>query len=569
MISVSKAIQTRDPQFFEKYPKLFTTPLVKTLQTIIHEDEINEFLDSHRDYEGFEFVDAVLKRLEVDYQVSGNDRERIPTKGKVLIIANHPLGGVDGLALLKMVGEIRKDVKIVANELLTQFKPLAPLLLPVDNMGSKSAARSLKGILEALNNEEAVIIFPAGEVSRLKPTGIKDSEWKDGFLKIALKTASPVLPIKVVGKNSPFFYSVSTVFKPISTLFLANELFKQKRKAIKFYVGGVIPVDNLDLAGYTIKQKSKILKKQLMRLGKNKKEIFLSETTIARPEDRQTLKQELKKGKLLGETKDGKKIFLFDYIKDSALIREIGRLREFTFRKVGEGSGEKRDNDKYDKIYRHLILWDDEKLEIVGAYRIGETNSILETGKELYTESLFHYKKEHKESLVDAIELGRSFVQPAFWGSRALDYLWQGIGAYLKHNPHIKTMFGPVSIPANFSSSAKETLVYFYTRYYGSTKSDVTSKNPFTISRNRQKELEEIFTGENYKENFTILRDQLTQMNASVPTLYKQYSELCEDGGVVFSDFGIDPEFGNCIDGFIIVDVRKIKEIKRKRYIGE
>ena len=147
-------------------------------------------------------------------------------------------------------------------------------------------------------------------------------------------------------------------------------------------------------------------------------------------------------------------------------MREIGRLREIAFRAVGEGSGNRRDVDPYDRYYEHLILWDVEDLEIVGAYRLGNTSQMLEAEQALYTQSLFNYTEQMTPYFDNGLELGRSFVQPKYWGKRSLDYLWYGIGAYLKKHPKIRYLFGPVTLSNSMPKAAKDLLVYFYKLHF-------------------------------------------------------------------------------------------------------
>jgi hypothetical protein len=176
--------------------------------------------------------------------------------------------------------------------------------------------------------------------------------------------------------------------------------------------------------------------------------------------------------------------------------------------------------------------------------------------------------------LKQGIELGRSFVQPKYWGKRSLDYLWQGIGSYLSKNPDVKYLYGPVSMSNDLPKAAKDLLVYFFTLYFGSfdefeSRALAVSKHPYRLSDDLLDSLSQHFSGFNYKEDFKVLKHILANMGCSVPTLYKQYSELCEPGGIKFLGFGVDPNFGNCVDGLIMVDVSKIKKKKRKRYIPE
>lgn len=572
MIDIKSTIEGSYPEFFKKYPRFITEPFITLLRRLFYEKRINAFLQKNSDTFGAEFIQKVLEYFNFSYSASNSEIENIPSSGKVIIISNHPLGSLDALSLLSLVLSIRKDVKILANELLFAIPQMRSLLLPVDNLAGSTAKESVKAILKALNNEEAIIIFPAGEVSRIRPTGVRDTKWKSGFLHFAKKTNAPILPIFVKARNSWLFYFISMIYKPLASLLLVHEMFNKQNKHIQIKIGELIPPSSIFMQGLSEKAQINLLKRHLYRIAKGKKGIFVTQKCIAHPEPRQEIKKELNESKLLGITYDNKKIYLCDYKKDSSLIREIGRLREYTFRKVGEGTGKKRDIDSYDVYYKHLVLWDDDELEIVGAYRIGEGALIMQMDEQengFYTASLFTFNESFLPYLKDGIELGRSFVQPKYWGSRALDYLWFGIGSYLKSNPNIKYMFGPVSISAAYPKIARDLIIFFYSKYFGDSSQMVISKNRYIFSSSEKEELEKIFCGGSYLEDFKILKQNLSHLNLSIPTLYKQYSELCDDNGVRFLDFGIDPDFENCIDGFILVEVDKIKEQKKKRYIGE
>lgn len=414
-----------------------------------------------------------------------------------------------------------------------------------------------------------MIIFPSGEVSRARVTGIKDTQWQSGFLRFAKKTNSPILPVFIDAKNSPFFYTLSALNKSVSTLFLVREMFLQRSKGVSFKVGELIPFKNIEQTGLSQKVLINLLKKHLYKISNNKAGIFATQTCIAHPEDRQEIKAQLREAQLLGQTADKKKIYLCEHKKNSALMREIGRLRELTFRKVEEGTGARRDMDKYDRYYKHIVLWDEDKLEVVGGYRIGESDFITKNygNSGFYVHSLFAFEPEFIPYLNASIELGRSFVQPNYWGSRALDYLWQGIGAYLSQNPHVRYMFGPVSLSDAYPKIAKNLLICFYELYYASPSTLIQAREPFFMSKQEQLEARGFFGGDDHAADFKILKEQLANIGLSVPTLYKQYTELCDDGGIVFGGFNVDKAFANCVDSFILVDIKKIKEAKAKRYI--
>jgi len=273
---------------------------------------------------------------------------------------------------------------------------------------------------------------------------------------------------------------------------------------------------------------------------------------------------------LLGETRDGKQILLMDWEPGTAFMREIGRLRELSFRKVGEGTGRRRDTDSYDAHYRHLVLWDETELEVVGSYRLAEAWRIMpEKGMAgLYTHSLFKFDQAFEAYARDAIELGRSFVQPRYWGSRALDYLWQGLGAYLRHHPEVRYMFGPVSISARYPRPARDLMVHFYRSYFACRHALGEAKIPYNLSQPSREECESLFVGNDFERDQQELKNQLALYDLTIPTLFKQYTDLCETGGVCFLDFGVDPDFANCTDGMIMVAVQQLKAAKRKRYMG-
>ncbi|MFY9080696.1 lysophospholipid acyltransferase family protein [Aliarcobacter butzleri] len=567
MIDIQKEIEKKFPKLKEK-ENVLKKSLLKIAKKIVHEDSINQFLSQNSHLKGFDFVDAVLDYFDFDYTVSSNDLQNIPSTGKVIIIANHPLGGLDALCLLKLVGQIRKDVKILANDFLVGFEALHSLMIPLDNFKDRQSKESIKKIYEALNNEEAIIIFPAGEVSRATPKGVKDPAWNKGFLNFAKNSNSAILPIFLDAKNSKTFYTISLINKTFSTLLLSNEMFNKKSKNINIKIGQIIPSENITPKGLNKDFLVNLYKKHLYALKKGKKSFFQTQSAIAHPVSKIDLYNELKKSPLLGQTNDGKKIYLYDYVEDSIVLKELGRLREISFRKVGEGVNKKRDIDKYDVYYQHIILYDKNELEIVGAYRIGNSDMIFkEFGtKGFYSNTLFQFNDEFMFYLQNSIELGRSFVQPKYWGTRALDYLWYGIGAYVKANPNIKYMFGPVSISGAFPAIAKDMLVFYYNYYYSSEKNLVEARTPFSYSSHIH-DIKEFFTLEDKKRDFKSLKIALSNIGVNVPTLYKQYSELTLDDGVKFLDFNVDKNFGDCIDSFILVEIDKIKDSMKQRYM--
>jgi putative hemolysin len=540
------------------------------ISRLLHLKEINSFLSKYGDTEGIEFIDNIFEHLNFSFSISNKDLKRIPSEGRLICVANHPIGSLDGLALLKLISEIREDVKVIANDVLYEIENLRDYFLPFNLESKRIQRENIKNIDSVLENEGAIIIFPAAEVSRLKFYHITDSKWHKGAVHFTKKNNAPILPIYISAKNSILFYAVSTVHKYFSRFLLVHELFNKRNKTILVKVGDPIPAKAFTSDILEERVQTRLLQKHVCRIGKDKTGVFKSERNIIHPVSRKLIKRELLNSEMIGETFDGKKIFLCEYFASPNTMNEIARLREITFRKVGEGTGAKMDMDKFDKSYKHIIVWDENDLEIVGSYRLGLGKELKEeAGAEgFYTSTLFKFSAAFIEKYMDtSLELGRSFIQKKYWKSNALHYLWQGIGAFLYKHPEIKHMFGPVSLSKNYSQMARELIIFYYKKWYGRFGEELKPNKEFKISEKSAAACEAEFNGTSAQEDYRILKSLLKPLGFTIPPLYKQYTELCEKDGVKFLGFGIDDAFGMCIDGFILVDVNKITEEKRARYI--
>ena len=572
MIDVEQLLESKYPAFARK-PDLIIRPTLAFLKKLLRERELNILFAQCDQLEGLEFVDKVLEDFNFSYSVVGREKENIPVEGRVVIVANHPLGILDGLALIKMVSEIRRDVRIVANDVLMQIKPLQSLLLPVINLGRGSNRANINAIDAALENEEAVIVFPSGDVSRMSASGIKDGHWHGGFLRFAEHAKAPVLPVHLGGKNSALFYSMSMIFRPLSTLMLVREMYGQKAMTLPIRIGELIAWQEIAMLDVPRKEKIRHIARHVYGVNKNSLSVLKTKRSVAHPESTINIRKELREADLLGETRDGKQIYLFDYRRNSPVMREIGRLREATFRRVGEGTGMRRDLDLYDTYYRQLVLWDDGDLQIAGAYRIAEVASVISArGIEgMYSSSLFSFTEKilNEGILARTLEMGRSVVQPRYWGMRSLDYLWFGIGAYVKRHPNIRFLLGPVSISDAYPREAKNMLVHFYRHYFGDENVLALARDRFVIPEQDRAAQLRVFSGDNYAQDFRTLKAELGKSGLSVPVLYKQYTETYEPGGVKFLDFNVDQKFSNCVDGLVLADLDKLKPAKRERYLGD
>jgi putative hemolysin len=570
------AVISVERTFFEKFPRLaegrarsFSKPVVELLRKIAGEERIRCALAEFGALSGFDFVERVLDHFQVRYHLSNTDRDNIPAEGRLLIVANHPLGALDALALLHLVGTVRRDVRILANDVLVQLTQLSSLMLPVNVFGGNGQGGTLRDAYRALEAEQALIVFPSGEVSRLGPQGVRDARWSNGFVRLARRAQAPVLPVHIAAYNSPTFYGLSLLAKPLSSILLAREIFGAAKANIGMQVGETVPAVELLRADRSPDQAAAAMRRHVYQLGRRRPSIFATSRAIAHPESPLALRDALKRAQVLGATSDGKRILLAEARPDCPVLREIGRLRELSFRRVGEGTGARRDLDRFDSYYRHLVLWDDAALAIVGAYRLGEGARILPPRgiSGMYTSTVFDYAPAAGALLTEAVELGRSFIQPAFWCSRSLEYLWQGIGAFLRQQPQVRYLVGPVSLSAALPKPARDWIVHCHRHYFGREQGLAQPRHAYDVCAEIAAAAETAWSGKDARAGLAELKRQLARMNCSVPTLYRHYVDLCEPDGVKFLGFGSDPAFANCVDGLICLDLHRLKPAKRQRYI--
>ncbi|MFC3550914.1 lysophospholipid acyltransferase family protein [Lysobacter cavernae] len=562
-----RRLQERFPHWFRGRRAGLARPLLRTLGRWSRFDAIDAFLSTNGHLRDFAFVGAALDYLQARYVADPLERQRIPVSGRLLIVANHPSGALDALALLDLVGSVRGDVKIIANDLLSALEPLSGLLLPVRILGGRPSAQSLQAVESALQAEQCVIVFPAGEVARLGLRGVTDGRWRRGFLRFARSTGAPVLPVRIEARNSALFYGASVLFKPAGTALLAREMFARRARRVALRIGRPLQLP----AGGDPDRLLREVRRELHAIGtRHERPAQQGPEPLVDAVDPATVRSGVEAMALLGQTLDGKQIRVGRLAAGSPLLREIGRLRELTFRAVGEGTGQRLDVDIYDSWYEHIVLWDATATRIAGAYRVARGATVLaERGLAgLYTASLFRYADDAIARIAQGMELGRSFVAPDYWGSRSIDYLWQGIGAYLARHRNVRYLFGPVSISAALPEQAREQIVAYYSQFYGSRCNDsdearAVSRQPFVYRAAPPQ-----FDALDAATAFRVLKANLDALGATLPMLYKQYTDLCEPGGARFLAFGIDPAFSDAVDGLIEVDLQQLRPKKRERYLG-
>jgi len=564
MPRLEEHLHQRWPQWFRGRRARLARPLLRGIGRWSRFDRIEEFLGTHGHLRGFDFVAAARDHLGLRYEVEAEELLRIPPRGRLLVIANHPSGALDALALLDCIGRVRRDACIVANDLLALVEPLGGLMLPVRILGGRVGADSLAAIERALREERCVVIFPAGEVSRLGPRGVRDSRWRRGFLRFARATSAPVLPVRVGARNSPLFYGVSALYKPAATALLAREMFARRQRPLRLRLGWPRAIAPDADAGEVMRE----LRRTLYAIGRRGEARAAGMEPIAPALPPSRLRAAIAGCERLGETADGKRILLARFegprALEAPLLQELGRQREIAFRGVGEGTRRARDLDAYDAHYEHILLWDEDAARIAGAYRVARGSEVLaRRGLDgLYTASLFRYADDAIPRIAEGLELGRSFVAPDYRDGRSLDYLWQGIGAYLAARPRIRYLFGAVSISGALPREAREQLVAYYQRYHGAGEQLATPGRPFEYFA-----APPCFGALDAATAYGVLRANLAAHGASVPTLYRQYTGLCQPGGARFLAFGVDPAFSDSIDGLVEVDLQRIHPHKARRWL--
>lgn len=564
MHSIEERVIERWPRLFAGIPGRLTRPLLQGLKHYTRINAAEEILAALPHLSGLEFVEAALRHLDVRYCVDDQERQRIPRSGPCVIAANHPLGALDALVLLKLVGDLRRDVRIVANDWLLVLEPLRPLLLPVRVFGGSSSALQLNSIDSALADGAAVIVFPAGEVSRLGLRGIRDRAWRSGFVRYARRHRAPVVPVHVGGSNSLGFYAGAALAGPLGAALLPRQIFRGRQQRIELRIATPLAPELSELAEESPQKLAAQVRSAVYRLRRGRDCLPPRPEAVVHPGSEGALRAAMGELETLGATPDGKRILLLPPGASSLVLRELARQRELTFRAVGEGTGKALDWDCYDAWYDQLLLWDDPAGRIVGGYRVGRSREILRQRgwSGLYSASLFDYDPHFAPMLQAGLELGRSFVVPDYWGTRSLDYLWYGIGAYLRRYPELRYLFGTVSISAEFPQEARDALVDYYQRFYGSELALARARNPYTVAS-----APPAVAGLCADQAFRVLKANLASLGARVPTLYKQYTELCEPGGAQFLAFGVDRGFNNAVDGLILVDLARVNARKRARYL--
>lgn len=549
--------------------------LLKTLRI----SKLNRIYDKHREKKDLVFLDALLKDFRIQFDIPPEDLSRIPREGPFITVSNHPLGGIDGILLLKLLLEKRPDYKIIANFLLHRIEPLKKYVMPVnpfeDHKDAKSSMIGIKNALNHLKEGRPLGIFPAGEVSTFEDGKlVVDRPWEEGAIKIIRKAGVPVIPIYFHAKNSKLFYFLSGLSDTLRTAKLPSELLSQNKRTIRVRIGKPITVKEQD--GFNsledfhqyIRRKTYMLanpyEKKVNYLNSRSFSFPKTPERIIDPIDPEKLDQEIKglekKDDLLFSSRNYG-IYLADSEDIPNVLMEIGRLREITFREVGEGTNKSMDLDRFDSYYKHLFLWDKDGKVLVGAYRMGMGEEIFARDgiSGFYVNELFRIEPELYNMMSQTIEMGRAFIIKEYQQKpMPLFLLWKGIVHVTLRFPGHKFLMGGVSISDKFSNFSKSLMIEFMKSHYYDPfiAQYVYPKKEYKVKLNVADKDFVFDTTQADMNKFDKIIDEIEPGNLRLPVLMKKYVK--QNARLVA--FNVDPKFNNAVDGLMYIRIADLPE---------
>lgn len=572
-------------------------PFAWTLKRITGLTTLNALYDRGKHLETSEFLQYLLDDLNIDYELHDEDLKRIPITGPFIIVSNHPLGALDGILMMHIIRKIRPDFKVMGNFLLQRIEPLKPMVIAVNPFETRkevfSSTTGMREAMKLIKENGCLGIFPAGEVSYKDDEGnTVDREWQESVIKLIKKLNVPVIPMYFRAKNSPFFYRMAKLHPNLQTAFLPSEMVRPRLKPIQIRIGKPILPKQLnefqDL--YSLKkflrQKTYSLSTYYTQKKPSLMETLMIPTTIAinskqkkpldivDPTPQHLIQQEIdllsKKPDALLFKNNNYECFFSTAAEIPNILREIGRLREITFRLIGEGTNLEIDLDKYDVHYHHLFLWDNEAHKIVGAYRMA-------LGKEVYDQygingfyinELFNFEPEIHPFFKKCIEMGRAFVIEEYQQKpMPLFLLWRGIVHVTLRNPEQKYIIGGVSISNKFSDFSKSLMIEFMKSHYYDpyVAQFVRAKNEFKL-RLKDEDRDFFFDeAEADLNKFDKLIDELEPNVLRLPVLIKKY--IKQNAKLI--GFNVDPKFNDAIDGLMYIRISDLPESTVKPVLEE
>ncbi|UZO81961.1 lysophospholipid acyltransferase family protein [Aquimarina sp. ERC-38] len=535
------------------------------------------------------FFKKVIETFHVDFEVPEKDLKRLPKTGAFITISNHPLGGLDGILLLKLVSEQRPDFKVIANFLLQKIPELHAYVMPVnpfeDRKEVKSSFQGIKLSLQHIKDGHPLGIFPSGEVSTIKEgKGYVDKVWEPGAIHFIQKAKVPVIPIYFHAKNSRLFYRMAAISGLLRTLKLPSELFTQQYRSIKVRIGNPITPNDL-IEFLELQALSEFLRKKTYMLANPYAKKSLRETIpqnlkitktpkkIKRCSDTHDIEHEIQycrdhKMRLLSSK--NYEVFLVKKENVPNILYEIGRLREITFRAIGEGTNKAIDLDIFDEYYHHMFLWDSKAKKIAGAYRMGMGADIYrQKGIDgFYLQKLFRFEPELHNMMSKSIEMGRAFIIKEYQQKpMPLFLLWKGIVHCTLRFPEHKYLIGGVSISNQFSNFTKSLMIEFMKSHYYDpyVAQYVRPKKEFKV---KLRDADKDFVFDESKSDlnkFDKIIDEVEPGSLRLPVLIKKY--IKQNAKVIA--FNVDPLFNNAIDGLMYIKISDLPESTVKPVMEE
>jgi len=572
-------------------------PLAWGLKNITGLERLNDIYKRGFGKTAPEFLEYLLKDLEITYELHEEDLKRIPKEGPFVIVSNHPLGALDGILMMHIIGKVRPDFKVMGNFLLHRIKPLEPMVIAVNPFETRKEAYSsssgMRAAIKHVKEGGCLGIFPAGEVSTKDEEGnITDRDWQESAMKLIKKLDVPIIPMYFRAKNSPLFYRMAKLHPNLQTAMLPSEMIRPRLKPIQIRIGKPVLTKQLhefeDMNSFTefMRKKTYSLSTYYTQKKSSLMDTLKIPTTIAIntthkkpkpivPETSPLLI--LEEINTLRKTEDA---LLFKnnnyecYFSKAHeipnILREIGRLRELTFREIGEGTNQEIDLDRYDVHYHHLFLWDNEANKLVGAYRMALGKEVYEQfGIDgFYINELFHFDPEIHPFFKKCIEMGRAFVVPEYQQKpMPLFLLWRGIVHVTLRNPEQKYIIGSVSISNQFSEFSKSLMIEFMKSHYYDpyVAQYVRAKNEFKIKL--KDEDKEFFFDEAEADlnKFDKLIDEIEPNVLRLPVLIKKY--IKQNARVI--GFNVDPKFNDAIDGLMYIRISDLPENTVKPVLEE
>ncbi|MFT7386433.1 MAG: putative hemolysin [Nonlabens sp.] len=562
-----------------------------TLMKLLRISTLNKLYDKHKNKDTADFLNGLLEDLQIEFEIPVEDLRRIPKNGAFITISNHPLGGVDGVLLLKLLLERRPDYKIIANFLLHRIEPLKPFIMPVnpfeDRKDVKSSTVGFMQAIRHLKNDLPLGIFPAGEVSTYRDGKlVVDKTWEESAMKLIQRAEVPVIPIYFHAKNSRMFYLLAKLNDVFRTAKLPSEVLSQKNRVVKVRIGNPISVkaqkEHESLNDFTefLRRKTYMLSKpydkETKRLSDipNAIKIPKAPKKIAATTDQQAMIKEVDALREMGDKRllesKNYEVFLSKKEHIPNILTELGRLREITFRAIGEGTNNATDLDRYDDYYHQMFLWDRDANRIAGAYRMGMGSEISKAyGMDgFYLNELFKFEPELHKMMSESIEMGRAFIIKEYQQKpMPLFLLWKGIVHCTLRFPEHKYLIGGVSISNKFSNFSKSLMIEFMkSNYYDPYIAQyITPKKDFKVKL-EDADKDFIFDESEADLNkFDKIIDELEPNELRLPVLIKKYVK--QNAKVVA--FNVDPLFNNAVDGLMYIRIADLPESTVKPVLEE